>query len=583
MLFANAGRSAVQLFLSSVNTLKGRIGDFRKNLFSHSAALIVGCSVLALTAFLVSTTDKIIVGPFSVPEEYQKRGYTSEAVSSAVVQFIHGNESTVSFAQSTETPSPDNVDGIENLADYVDGKHVVSSFEPSSIPNINVPLTSYSLESLVGLLRQTMGRRPTQISGEVVALNEADSSTAITPDLQHAKMLIRYTIEYPEPSYSILGFHWWSRRTNTISDTLQANGAEEVVRKLALVTAEGLARRTLPDEDDRSRARRFISRGNVYFGLGDYDRAARMYKRANDFQESGHAYLCLGAIQELKHNFDKAEKLYYDATNTSNVDEDDDVRWALLYWGNLLLRENKLEEAKSKYVLVTAAPRTFNTLLVQAAAFNNIAFIDLHKKKFALAQKGFAYAQDFAEKLRTDAQNCQNSRCTNANGPSSSEAEDGLNITLANQLLARIHYGRARLMAMNCPDEVAAQMSEYQASIEANAAYSRAHYQLAKSYRAESDYKNALDELQKTIELEPGFAPAYSEWRSVINAWKNQPERQKTFKPRKRTLAADYKSWGDTFAQAGNPDDANERYCNAATLDPKFKSLCPDRTIASEN
>ena len=435
MLLANSERPPVLSFHPAFNRWKSRVVGLWTALRDHSAVTLAAtAAVLAIIALFAATTDKIIVGPFSVPEEYQKRGYTSEAMSSAVVQFIHGNESTVSLIQSLETPSPDSVDGIENLTDYVDGKHVVSSFDQSSIPDIHVPLTSYSLESLVGLLRQTIGRRATQISGEVVALNESDPSGTAAADLQHAKVLIRYTIEYPEPSKPILGFHWWSRRATTISNTLEANGAEEVVRKLALVTADGLAQRTLPgQDDDQSRMRRFISRGNIYFGLGDYDRAARMYKRANDFEDSGHAYLCLGAIQELKHNLGRAQKFYDEATNTKNMDDDDDVGWALLYRGNLLLHEKKIEEAKAKYrVLVTKAPRNFNTLLVRAAAFNNIAFIDLHSKNFDAAQKGFASAQDLAEKL-------------------TNEAEDALNVRLANQLLARIHYGVRVFWRPNIP------------------------------------------------------------------------------------------------------------------------------------
>jgi len=122
-------------------------------------------------------------------------------------------------------------------------------------------------------------------------------------------------------------------------------------------------------------------------------------------------------------------------------------------------------------------------------------------------------------------------------------------------------------------------MAEYEAAVEANSSYFRAHYQLAKSYLAESNYKSGLDQLQQTIQLEPGFEPAYADWRLVIDTWKKLPDRQKTYKPRARTLAADYKIWGDTFAQAGNPDEASDRYCKAANLDSRYKNLCPDHHL----
>lgn len=104
--------------------------------------------VSAVVAFFFSTTDKIVIGPFSVPEEYEERGNSSEAVSNAVVQFIHGNEFTVSFTQPHEVAINYNVDEIENIAGHVDGKHVVSSFEQSAIPDVNVPFTTYTFEAL---------------------------------------------------------------------------------------------------------------------------------------------------------------------------------------------------------------------------------------------------------------------------------------------------------------------------------------------------------------------------------------------------------------------------------------------------
>jgi tetratricopeptide (TPR) repeat protein len=546
-----------------------RVLLFWKHLLSHSAGFVaLGCVVAAVVAFFFSTTDKIVIGPFSVPEEYEERGYSSEAISNAVVQFIHGNESTVSFNQPHDVAVNYNVDEIENIADHVDGKHVVSSFEQADIPDVNVPFTTYTFETLINLLRETVGRRPTRIAGEIVALRESDGSADVDSDLQNTSVLIRYKIEYPEPSQSFLGFHWWSRRTRTITHTLPANGAEEVVRKLALVTADGLATRSLPGESQESRLQRLISRGNIYFGLGDYDRAARMYERANAIQRTGHAYLCLGAIQEHKGNYEEAERLYSQAKQSVHSATDDDVDWAFLYWGNLLLREKKFDEAKAKYQSVTAS--SLEAQLVKAAAFNNLGFIEVRAKNMNAARADFGKAMDLAGAITNDSQLCLNSACD--------DGYNQVNLGLANQLLARIHYGHARLLAAS--QQTADLKTEYLASIQANPGFARSHYQLSRIYLAENNFDKGVEELLRTIQLEPGFAPAYGDWENVVKQCSKPAKIAKSINPRKRTLATQYKKWGDSFARAGNPDEANGRYCHAAQLDPTYKSLCPDELLA---
>lgn len=578
------------------NNLKTRAVSSWKWIYSRWAAVLaLGCGALCLIALVMATADKVVVGPFSVPKAYEERGYTSEAMSSAVVQFIHGNESTVSLAQPVRLLTADrsasaaNADEMENAAESVDGKHVVSSFDPSDLPDIKVPLTSYSLEALIDLLRDTVGRRPTRIAGEIVSLSEADSS-ATEPDPQRAIVLIRYKIEYPEPSYPILGYHWWPRRTTTVTGTLNANGAEDVMRKLALITADALGRRTLTHEDKRSRMRRLISRGNTYFGLQDYGRAERMYVLANSLQKSGHAYLSMGVIEENEGNYGHAEELYREATQVQHDGEDDDPAWALLYWGNLLVRERQPSTALSKYLSLTKLPSNIHTLVVEAAAQNNLGFVYLFKRDWKNAEASFRAAERSGQQLQEYAQACaysdgESSTCDDAQNEAEradDKAAAYLSIGPINHLLALTHYGLAKTLAKReaasasgaKQDDLVNIKQEYRASIQADAGYSRAHYQLALIYISEKSYQDAQDELQKTIQLEPGFERAYADWNALINRWEHLPGRQKSDRPLSRTLALDYRNWGDTFARAGNPDDAVERYCTAASLNPEYKGLC---------
>ncbi|HEX4809986.1 MAG TPA: tetratricopeptide repeat protein, partial [Bryobacteraceae bacterium] len=553
--------------------------------------MALGCGVLSVIAFSIATTDKIVVGPFSVPKEYEDRGYTSEAMSSAVVQFIHGHESTVSLTQpkhllATDQPnatlSADGGDEMEDTSESIDGKHVVSSFDQSNVPDIKIPLTSFSLETLANLLRDTVGRRSTQIAGEIVSLNEADSSAGAEADPQHTMVLIRYKIEYPEPSYPILGYHWWPRRTATVTGTLTANGAEEVVRKLALITADGLGRRTLIHEDKQSRIRRLIARGNAYFGLNDFGRAARMYELANTLEKSGHAYLCMGVIEENEGNYAQAEGFYRQATEVPHDKGDNDAAWAMLYWGNLLLREHHPAEAIAKFLSIASLPPNINTLLVQGAVHNNLGFVNLYRRNWKQAEASFRSAELILQQLHESAQICaysdgESSTCEHAQTElqrADNKTEAYLSIDSTNHLLALTHYGLARTFLQRGTIDFAEVRREYRESIQADPSYSRAHYQLARIYISQKSYKDAQDELQKTIQLESGFEQAYADWKGLIDRWPHLADKHKSDKPLNRALARDYRNLGDSFIRAGNPDDAIERYCAAASLDNAYKGLC---------
>ncbi len=540
--------------------------------------------------------------PFSVPKEYGDRGYTSEAVSDAVVQFIHGNGSTVTLMQPVHPgdAAASNSDGPEDevaeddgILQNIDGQHVVSSFDQSTIPDIKVPLTSFTLQSLIEVLRTSIGHRPTQIAGEIVFLDERDSSVPKILDPQRTRVLIRYTIEYPEPSRSILGYHWWSRHTTTLTSTLTADSAEEAIRKLALVTADGVEERTLVDEQTESLASRYIARGNIYVGLNDYDRAARMYEQAITLQKGGsaHAYLALGVIAEREGNHKGAKDFYTRAAGIQENSDDDDVAWAQLYSANLLVREDHhpIKEAIDEYRLVLNrtpnAKSIGSTAVVQATAKNNLGFLYASMSQSKEANDYFGAANKLASKIRESARKCLYGSAPDACGASlskneiqSAKAESRLNINLTNQLLALSFYGLGQTELRQDKDNDSKIKQYYWQAIRANSNHAPTHYQLGKIYSKEHRYKEAIGQFQAAIQSDAGFEPAYTAWKDLVAQWPHLPEKKKIDKPLCRTLADRYKSWGESLRLAGNPDDAADRFCIAADLDPTYKGLC---TISS--
>ncbi len=587
----------------SFESLRKKITDYWKwAALRWMKFLAAGCATLSCFAVYVATTDKIVVGPFSVPKEYEERGYTSEAISNAVVQFIRGNGSTVTLIQSGRSGGIGAASLVEPSDDAgeeggpmqnIDGKHIVSSFDQPTIGDIRVPLTAFTLESLTELLRTTIGHQPTRIAGEIVFRDEADSVPHGSLDPQRTRVLIRYKIEYPEPSYSILGYHWWSRRMTTLTDTLSAGSAEEAIQMLALVAADGVEERTLVHEQTESRAGRYVARGNTYIGLNDYDRAARMYEQANTLLQrsahkpgSAHAYLALGVISEREGNYDDAKRFYETAAEIPEHGDDDDAAWAQLYFANLLVKENQFDLAVKEYKLVVAHPPhgayAFNTAVVQAAALDNLGFMYAWKLKWSLAEDSFREAQALSVKTRESARGCaygdaEEFACGQVKGDSERQrvkAEALLTINSTNELLALSYYGLGRAMSRQHGDEHSSIKQYYWQAIHANAKHAPTHYQLGKIYREEYRYKEAIEQFQAAIDSDPSFEPAYAAWRDLVEHWQQQPGKKTADRPLSRTLASKYKNWGDGFRRTGDPDNAADRFCIAADLDPTYKGLC---------
>jgi tetratricopeptide (TPR) repeat protein len=102
----------------------------------------------------------------------------------------------------------------------------------------------------------------------------------------------------------------------------------------------------------------------------------------------------------------------------------------------------------------------------------------------------------------------------------------------------------------------------------------RAHTGLGNTYFfAEQDYENARGELQKAIEVEPNFAPAYNMLGYSHSALKNYPEAEKAFKKYIELVPNDpnpYDSYGELLMKTGKFDESIAQYRKALSVDPHF-------------
>ena len=102
----------------------------------------------------------------------------------------------------------------------------------------------------------------------------------------------------------------------------------------------------------------------------------------------------------------------------------------------------------------------------------------------------------------------------------------------------------------------------------------RAHTILGNAYFfGEQDYEKAREELQKAIDVEPNFAPAYNMLGYSHSALSDYPAAEKAFKKYIELVPNDpnpYDSYGELLMKTGKFDESITQYRKALSVDPHF-------------
>jgi tetratricopeptide (TPR) repeat protein len=101
----------------------------------------------------------------------------------------------------------------------------------------------------------------------------------------------------------------------------------------------------------------------------------------------------------------------------------------------------------------------------------------------------------------------------------------------------------------------------------------RAHLVLANAYFARQNYENAVQELQKAIELAPNFPPAYNSLGYAYRPVGNYAEAEKAFKKYIELVPKDpnpYDSYAELLMKTGRFDESIAQYRKALSIDPHF-------------
>ena len=102
----------------------------------------------------------------------------------------------------------------------------------------------------------------------------------------------------------------------------------------------------------------------------------------------------------------------------------------------------------------------------------------------------------------------------------------------------------------------------------------RVHFTLGNSYFfGQQDYEKARDELQKAIELDPNFTPAYNMLGYSERFLGNYPESETAFKKYIELVPNDpnpYDSYAELLMKTGRFDESIAQYRKALSIDPHF-------------
>jgi tetratricopeptide (TPR) repeat protein len=103
----------------------------------------------------------------------------------------------------------------------------------------------------------------------------------------------------------------------------------------------------------------------------------------------------------------------------------------------------------------------------------------------------------------------------------------------------------------------------------------RAHFILAGNYLAQQEYEKAIEELKRSIAINPSFSPAYNTLGYAYRPLENYAEAEKAFKKYIDLVPDDpnpYDSYAELLMKTGRFDESIAQYRKALSIDPHFSN-----------
>jgi tetratricopeptide (TPR) repeat protein len=285
---------------------------------------------IAWYVYTEAVRDVIVVESVSVPKAYEERGFTSAVMTLRIAERLQQLE------QSLETHSQ---------------RDRLMQSGNSDVPNIEVPATKLSLQTLVQFTQQTLHHEPEHIRGEITW----PWSEALNGDRKEGAVLWYHIYQGQQLR--------WADREN-----IGTRDPDEVVQQYA----EGLLKRLNPylwavyllDNKHDVKAAKWVAQsiitsstnrnavakaynllGNIDTNEGKRDEAIQKYRKAIEADPKfAMAYISWGVVLDKQGKRQEAIEKYRKATEL-------DPKYASPYinWGVVLDKQGKRQEAIEKY------------------------------------------------------------------------------------------------------------------------------------------------------------------------------------------------------------------------------------------
>ncbi|HJQ25048.1 MAG TPA: tetratricopeptide repeat protein [Blastocatellia bacterium] len=572
------------------------ISDTRK--ITTDLFILILLLFLAAIIYKEAKKDTVLIEPFEVTKSLEEKGYTSHVMASGLADQIN----LIAKRASTRRKS----------------KTFALSFS-DTLPEIEVPKTHLTLQSIIRYIQEFFGNYPTRISGEATLNSQGDLHLVVRVISHNEDQIIsethevkgklgdmdslllqegQHVLRYVEP-FTLAAYLYNSHQQNPTWREECLNLLQYCIYKGPHAFKDKITKQRLYSKDapwaydfwagilyderdydgaldkcrqaldlDPNFTSAYNTWGNILYDKREYKEAIDKYKQAKDCDEDySPIYSNWGDVLTSKRDFEGAIAKYKKA-----IELDANNLWAYIGWGNVFYEQGDYQGAIEKHkVAVEIDPDNPWPYINWGNALYNMKNYDGALAKYRkaldlnpnLSDAYSGWGEVLNARSNYDQAIAKFDKAVKLD-PGSSWPYTGLGYALK----AKGKYPEAR--------------AKYRKAIDLNPDDPWPYYGMGEliykeqGSRKEPDYREALDNFRKAIDLKPNAALAYNGWGNVLFSEKDYVgaiERYKKaieYEPSDSVL---YSNLGDALSRKGDYEEALANYKRAIELEPNDRTL----------
>lgn len=568
--------------------------------------LLLVFTVVGLLCYLEYQKEVVLIDPFTVPADLDQRGLNSHVIASSIADEISLMRRAAANVKTTR-------------------------FSPAfseTFPDLEIPETKLSLKFVIQYIRETFGRAPTRINGELISAdktislsvriltnnrNVVESNVETFPgEIKDLKTLIsraaQFIMKHEDP-YILARYQYNENQLDAALDTVRYaafhHPADAAYHKehdywtyilwASILVDKGdtdgaIKKYEAAIDLDRQNATAYINWGYALERARKYDEALGKYQFACGIQNKDAAYGCnnWGSILETQGNRDDAQAKYNEALRL-----DPELVLAHVNLGRLSKIQGKKAEAIEHFEKAVAIDPLFADAYNEWGNFfadnnKNSEAIEMYRKavdmnpNFSIAYNNLGYA---LEKQGKRDEAIKNYRIALDKDSSFELAY----LNWGNLLYSQRKYDAALekyKKAAELPNEssmgyhnwgyilllqnkIEVAIEKFHKALDLNAANMIAYKSWATALRRKKDYPGAIEKYKKAFEVNPDYLDTINDWADLLIKMKDYNaaiEKCRFIIGKDQHYALAYSNWGDALKAQGAYREAIDAYQNLIAL-----------------